>query len=109
MAWEIEEQYVDKELGLHRFVLVEKTLGARQRYDVVLGTGHDGQSCPHCGAAVRLGWTLDDAGKLMDGEGKEIRPRDLAKARMAALNAFHARMDRHAARHGVMARRPVNK
>lgn len=105
MAWEIEDQYVDKELGMHRFVLVEKTLGARQQFDVVLGTGHDGQSCPHCSAPVRLGWKLGEDGKLVDKDGLEVVPRTVARQRIADLNAFHARMDKHAQRHSVKTRK----
>jgi hypothetical protein len=101
MSWEIQSEHVDKELNLHRIMLVERTTGATFPLDIVLGTGHDGQSCAHCHSRVHLGFVLQDDGTLRDKDGNELTPRQVAKDYIAKLNGFHVRMDRYAERHKV--------
>jgi len=105
MAWEIESQEVDKAEGVHRFVLVERSVitrdgnPARHHVMIMLGTGADGQSCPTCNQAVQHGHTLQSDGKLIHHTGREVVPLDEAKKVLAQLNDFHARMDAHAQLH----------
>ena len=71
---------------------------ARWHFAIQLGTGADGESCPHCHQPVKRDWKLDPEGVLRDGEGKEVVPREEARKVLAELNGFHARMDKHMAR-----------
>jgi hypothetical protein len=127
MAWEIEEQHIDKALGLHRYILVDKTViqrdgqPARFHYDIALGSGIDGESCPHCHAPMRRSHVLHGSGRMLLAEhleaalnephlGKriemldkadEMNPRDEVKGIIDQLNAFHDRMEKYARRHSV--------
>ena len=104
MGWEIEREELDKAEGVHRFVLIERGVldrsgnPARHHFYIMLGTGTDGKSCPHCGQEVKTGLTLQKDGVLVHAEG-EHNPRELVKAKIAELPEFHARMDAYAARH----------
>lgn len=107
MAWEIEDEHVDKAEGVHRYTLIERSVitrdgaPARSLYYIVLGTGVDGNSCPHCHGEVKTGLTLGDDGALMHAELGEHKPHEMVKAHIAKLNAFHARMDAYTKRHGA--------
>jgi hypothetical protein len=101
MSWEIQSEHVDKALNLHRMMLVEKNSGAVFPLDIMLGSGHDGQSCPHCHAPLNFGHVLNDKGMLVDKDGKELEPRQVAKSYIEKLNGFHARMDLYTQRHKV--------
>lgn len=105
MSWEIEEEHVDKAEGIHRYMLIERSVTtrdghpARALFYIVLGTGADGNSCPHCHSEVKTGLVLSDDGALMHAELGEHKPHEMVKQHIAKLNAFHARMDAYAARH----------
>jgi hypothetical protein len=105
MSWEIEHEEVDKAEGVHRFSLIERSVitrdgqPARYKFHIVLGTGMDGASCPHCHQKVDSGMTLQDDGSLKDAKGTELVPRTEALKRVQQLNGFHARMDAYTKRH----------
>lgn len=106
MGWEIEYEEVDKAEGQHRFGLIEKGVKtrdgslARFLYVIVLGTGTDGESCPHCTQKVNRGFELHADGALRHPEG-EHKPFELVQAKIAELNDFHSRMDSYTKRHGA--------
>lgn len=105
--WEIEEEHVDKAEGVHRFMLIEHGVmtrdghPARALFYIMLGTGADGQSCPHCHGEVKTGLKLGEDGALMHAELGEHNPHEMVKAHIAKLNAFHARMDAYTKRHNA--------
>jgi hypothetical protein len=112
--WEIERDFVDEHLQMHRFVLVNKALldvkkqPARRTYDYLLGSGHDGQSCPHCKAAVVLGHTLHDDGAMRDRDGNVVTARARAEEHVKALNGQQNRVTSYLRRHRARSER-VNK
>lgn len=105
MAWEIAESFVDKYLGLHRFIFVDRTITtaagehAKYQFDLVLGRGTSGTNCPHCHQKLQVTHALNKDGALVNEAGDELDPKKLALAKIAELNEFHARMDAHARRH----------
>lgn len=105
MSWEIEKEYVDKSLGIHRFDLIERGVitqdGAPARYEftIRLGMGTDGESCGHCNQPVKRDISVGDEGMLIHVVHGQISPHDLAKEKIAELNAFHSRMDAYVTRH----------
>lgn len=105
MPWEIESDVVIHALRVHRFMLVNhRSLdldGEPQRwqYDIVLGVGTDGESCPHCNQQLARGVTLAADGKHVDDDGSEWMPREMAEAKVAQLNELHSRIDNYARRH----------
>jgi len=107
MAWEKEFDEVDKDQNVHRIGLVNRALTttdgqpARHQILIMIGTGADGESCPHCRQKVRRGLTLTAAGELMTEDGKEIKPVDVVRETIQKLEEHHARMDRYARRHAV--------
>ncbi|HUD74173.1 MAG TPA: hypothetical protein VMQ76_03800 [Terracidiphilus sp.] len=110
MAWEIEGHpngTVDKAHGMHHFFFIDRNSssleGAPARYQlsIQLGTGADGESCPHCGQAITRAWKLDAEGVLRDADGKEVIPREEANKILTQLSGHHERMDKHAQRHGA--------
>jgi len=123
MAWEIEEQHLDKALGLHRYILVDKTViqsdgqPARFRYDIALGSGFDGESCPHCHAPMRRTHVLHESGRMLSAvhleeatkagpvtafhKVPEMNPHAEIKGVIDQLNAFHDRMEKYARLHRI--------
>jgi len=123
MAWEIEEQHIDKALGLHRYILVDKTViqrdgqPARFHYDIALGSGIDGESCPHCHAPMRRSHVLHTSGRMLLAEHlekaiktpiamgieavPEMNPHEEVRGIINQLNAFHERMEKYARLHNV--------
>lgn len=105
--WEIESDFVDEGLQMHRFHLVNKAVldankqPARRTYDYMLGSGHNGQSCPHCHGPVHLGHVLQADGTMKDGEGNVVTAREMAKAHVAELNAHHDRVKAYVRQHKV--------
>lgn len=127
MAWEIEEQHIDKALGLHRYILVDKTViqrdgqPARFHFDIALGSGVDGESCPHCHAPMRRSHVLHTSGRMLLAEhlekargeidtvrragmiedAEEMNPHNEVRGIINQLNAFHERMEKYARLHSV--------
>jgi hypothetical protein len=105
MSWEIESEHVNKAQGLHRFVFIEKGVidddgqPARFHFHIKLGMGSDGESCGHCGQPVQRDITLANDGGLVHAVRGAVSPHDLAREKIAELNAFHARMDAYVAKH----------
>lgn len=105
MSWEIETEELDKYEGVHRFMLIHRGVisrdgePARYEFTIRLGIGSDGESCPHCAQPIIRDVTLTEAGGLIHVTHGEVSPHDLAKEKLAELNAFHARMDSYAAKH----------
>lgn len=103
MAWEIESDFVDPELQVHRFVLVNPELpqAKKRTYDYLLGSGHNGQSCPCCHAPVRLGHVLGEDGNMRDPKGNEIAPRQMALDHLKELNAQQERVRTYVRKQGT--------
>ncbi len=107
MAWEKELDEVDKALGVHRIVLINRNVttldGQPQRHviEIVLGSGTDGASCPHCNAPIERNLALGADGALRHKELGERRPADIVKEEIRKLEEFHARMEAYAQRHQV--------
>jgi hypothetical protein len=105
MSWEIESEVVDKAEGLHRFILIERSVinrdGQQHRYEftIRLGMGSDGESCAHCGQPVQRDVTLAEDGSLVHATRGPVSPHDLAREKIAELNAFHSRMDAYTRKH----------
>jgi hypothetical protein len=105
MAWEIEHDFVDEQLHVHRFQLVNNAvkdaygLPSRRTYDYLLGSGHDGQSCPHCGAAVRVGHVLQEDGTMKDRDGNVVTARARAEQHIKELNAHQNRVAAYVRHH----------
>lgn len=103
--WEIEHDFVDEALQVHRFVLVNRTVldglkqPVRRNFDYMIGSGHDGQSCPSCHAPVRMGHVLHEDGAMRDGDGNEVIPRRMALDHLKELNAQHARVKTYTRKH----------
>jgi hypothetical protein len=108
MAWEKEFDELDKDQSVHRIGLVNRAITttdgkpARHQILIMIGTGADGRSCPHCSQPVRRGLNLTDAGELVDESGKEIKPADVVRETIQKLEAHHGRMDQYARRHGAV-------
>lgn len=106
MAWEKEFDEVDKALGVHRIGLVNRAVttinGQPQRHliQIVLGTGADGESCPHCGAQKQRKMALGHDGALTAEHG-EVKPHEIVADTIRSLEEFHGRMERYARRHGA--------
>lgn len=117
MSWERDRknERVDLVLGVHFLPLVNPALknadGSPAVFDlqIRLGTGVDGQSCPHCHQPLQATHTLNDTGMLVDKDGTEMTPAKLANEYVEKLNGFHARMEKHAQRHGVKLTRGEKK
>jgi hypothetical protein len=105
MSWEIEYEEVDKAEGTHRFGMIERSVitrdgqPARAKFHIILGTGHDGESCGHCTQPVKRDIHLHDDGALHHDIHGEVSPHELAKEHLAKLNGFHGRMDAYAKKH----------
>lgn len=115
MAWEIEHEHLDKARGVHRIGLIHRGAvdgsgqPARFRLSIMLGSGHDGASCPHCHQPVEMGYTLGEDGRLRDKDGREHTPREIAQGYIDALNGFHGRMEKYGQTHGVKPARAAGK
>jgi hypothetical protein len=105
MSWEIESEHVDKAEAVHRFTLVERGVidrngnPARHKFYIVLGMGSDGVSCAHCNQPVKREIALSEDGTLIHHTRGAVVPRDLAREKIAELNAFHAKMDAYTQMH----------
>lgn len=109
MSWERDRknERVDMAQGVHFLPLINLAVkdaeGNPLRFDLrlSLGTGMDGQSCPHCHQPIAMTHTLNDRGALVDAQGVELSPEDVTEQYIRRLNGFHARMEKHAALHGA--------
>jgi hypothetical protein len=107
MSWEIQSESVDLAEGTHRFLLINRSVidrsgnAATHEFTIILGSGADGSSCPHCQQPVSRGLSLGEDGSLAHPELGELKPFDMVKAHLAKLDAFHARMAAYAKRHGA--------
>jgi hypothetical protein len=105
MSWEIETEHVNKAQGLHRFVFIERSVidddgqPARFHFHIRLGMGSDGERCGHCDQPVSRDISLAEDGSLVHATRGAVSPHDLAREKLAELNAFHARMDAYTKLH----------
>ena len=115
MAWDLEDHWINKPMAAHRMRFVdtssvdEQGNPARFHVDLLLGSGFDGESCHHCHQTVERALRLNEAGTLVDADGNEVRPMDVAKQYLKGLADFHTRMDNYAGRHGVTVLRSARK
>lgn len=105
--WELEYHHVDKAEGEHRFGFIERTVinrdnePARAKAVIRLGMGLDGESCGHCQQPVKRDIALGADGIVTHVTDGEITPKKFIADQLAALNAFHAKMNAYVARHKV--------
>jgi hypothetical protein len=90
---------------VHRFVLVNKAVldvnkePVRRTFDRLLGSGHSGQSCPHCHAPVTVGHVLQEDGTLKDEDGNVVTSRQRAEQHVKELNAQQTRVTAYIRKH----------
>lgn len=109
MAWEIETEKVHLDEMVHRTVYVDRSIvtadGKPVRHvdDILLGA--DGPSATR--GLGSGGFTLQDDGKLLDGEGAHFDPRARQRDLLDRLNGFHKAAKAYAQRHGVRIHQPA--
>jgi len=85
MAFQIQNQYVDKALGQHIVHLHDEVTGAHHVLQIIVGH----ESCPVCGH-VRV---VDNA--------EELNPHELVRGEVANLEKAHAQSHAYARKHNI--------